>query len=79
MALPLLSHGYGLSVLSQVVRVVRNPKSLFDKQAFETNVVAWICGECGHIESYVKDPQGLWNAYCDAMRNNDEGVGRARN
>jgi hypothetical protein len=78
MALPLLSHGYGISVLSQVVRVLRFPKSLFGKQAFETKIVAWVCGECGHVESYVKDPQALWNAYCDAMRNNTDATDRAK-
>jgi ribosomal protein S27AE len=68
MALPLLSHGYGLSVLSLVVRVLRNPRALFNKKAFETRLVAWICGDCGHVEVFVKEPQELWDAYCQALR-----------
>jgi ribosomal protein S27AE len=68
MALPLLSHGYGLSVLSLVVRVLRKPQALFNKRPFETRLVAWVCGDCGHVETFVKDPQALWEAYCDALR-----------
>jgi predicted nucleic-acid-binding Zn-ribbon protein len=68
MALPLLSHGYGISVLSQIVRVLRKPNAWLNKKPFETRLVAWICGECGYTEMYAKDPQALWDAYCDAMR-----------
>jgi hypothetical protein len=45
------------------VCVAQKPEALiFRGQVYEP-VRAWICGECGHVELFVENPQELYQAY----------------
>jgi hypothetical protein len=68
MAVPLVDRSSPGSFQKLVLRVIRNPRALFFKQAFETPLVAWVCGECGNVEIFAKDPHRLWVAYCESLR-----------
>jgi hypothetical protein len=72
MAVPLVDRSAPGSFQTLVLRVIRNPRALFFKQAFETPLVAWACGECGHVEIFAKEPQKLWVAYCESLRKNTD-------
>jgi uncharacterized OB-fold protein len=50
-------------------RMFRNPGAMFFKGAEESALRAEVCGACGYVELYVKDPESFWSAYEDARRN----------
>ena len=45
------------------VEVEGNPDALLFKGAHREPLRANVCGECGNIELYVKNPKGLWETY----------------
>jgi hypothetical protein len=70
MAVPLVERSSSTLIIPLVLRVLRNPRSMFFKKPFETPLVAWVCGDCGSVDVFAKDPQGLWQAYCQSLRQN---------
>jgi rubrerythrin len=45
------------------VHVYENPEAFFFKAASSGTLHAWICGECGYVETYVENPGELYSAY----------------
>jgi hypothetical protein len=45
------------------VRVAQKPDALIFKEHVYKSVRAWICGECGHVDLFVPNPQELYEAY----------------
>ena len=48
------------------VHVYENPEALIFKGASSGILHAWICGECGYVETYVENPGELYSAYLKA-------------
>jgi hypothetical protein len=44
-------------------RVAQKPEALVFKEHVYRPLRAWICGDCGHVELFVPNPQGLYEAY----------------
>ncbi len=49
------------------VRIARNPAALFFKGMVYQPLRAWICGDCGHVELFVPNPQELYEAYLTGL------------
>ena len=45
------------------VHVYENPEALIFKGTSMGTLNAWICGECGYVETYVENPEELYSAY----------------
>lgn len=45
------------------VHVYENPEALIFKGTSIGTLNAWICGECGYVETYVENPGELYSAY----------------
>jgi hypothetical protein len=45
------------------VCVAKKPDALIFRGQVYESVRAWICGECGHVEFFVQNPQELYEAY----------------
>lgn len=60
--------GHGNFAEELTARMFRNPGALFFKGAEKSVLRAEVCGACGYVELYVKDPESLWSAYEDARR-----------
>lgn len=45
------------------VSVDQNPNALIFKDRIYSGVFAKICGECGFLEFYAKDPKALYEAH----------------
>jgi uncharacterized OB-fold protein len=65
----LKERGHGNRAEELTARMFRNPGALFFKGAEESALRAEVCGACGYVELYVKDPESLWSAHEDARRN----------
>ena len=49
------------------VRVDAEPNAIMFKKSTRSDVHAWICGECGHIELYAANPGELYQAFITAQ------------
>ena len=49
--------------LSLSVAVDESPEAFIFKKRVYSEVDADVCGECGFIQFYAKDPKSLWTAY----------------
>jgi ribosomal protein S27AE len=45
------------------VAVARNPEAVFFKKEEKVDTYARVCGECGFVELFAKDPYALYEAY----------------
>jgi hypothetical protein len=45
------------------VAVDESPDAFIFKKRVFSEVDADVCGECGFIQFYAKDPEALWTAY----------------
>ena len=45
------------------VHVYESPDALIFKHTHDGVLSAWICGECGYVETYVDNPGELYEAY----------------
>jgi len=48
--------------------VSANPQAILFKENKLTPLKAQICGECGHTEFVVEDPQTLYQAYLKSLK-----------
>lgn len=48
------------------IHVYENPDAMIFKGTHAETLRAWICGECGYVETYVENPQELYTAYLNA-------------
>ena len=51
------------------VRVAQEPDALIFREHVYKSVRAWICGECGHVDLFVPNPQKLYEAYLISLTN----------
>jgi predicted nucleic-acid-binding Zn-ribbon protein len=51
-----------------MVGVAANPTARLFRQQHCSTLSAWVCGDCGYVEFYADDPQGLVNAASMAER-----------
>lgn len=51
------------------VAVDEKPDALMFKQRMRSDVAAIVCGDCGYIEFFAKEPQNLYAAYQNKLRN----------
>jgi hypothetical protein len=56
-----MGHGIRLGV-----KVYENPEALLFKGTHFGELLARICGDCGHVEIYVENPQDLYSTYSDS-------------
>ncbi len=54
------------------VKVFEHPEALVFQGAHAADLRSWVCGECGHVESYVENPQELYAAYLAGARGQRE-------
>jgi hypothetical protein len=45
------------------VGIDTKPQAILMKGWVRSELKAWICGECGHVELYVDNPRDLYKAY----------------
>ncbi|MCB8943209.1 MAG: hypothetical protein H6658_05595 [Ardenticatenaceae bacterium] len=45
------------------VGIDTKPQAILLKGWVQAQLKAWICGDCGHVELYVDNPQDLYKAY----------------
>jgi rubrerythrin len=48
------------------VHVYENPDAMIFKGTTSGTLHAWICGECGYVETYIDNPGELYSAYLRA-------------
>jgi hypothetical protein len=53
------------------IEVLRRPNAVLFKGAERSNVVARLCGACGHVELFAEMPGALYAAYTQADANPD--------
>ncbi len=53
------------------IAVDEKPAALMFKQRMRSDVSAMVCGNCGYVEFYAKEPQNLYAAYQNRLRNSD--------
>jgi len=51
------------------VAVDEKPDALMFKQRIRSDVSATVCGDCGFTEFFAKEPQKLYSAYQNKLRN----------
>lgn len=51
------------------VAVDEKPDALMFKKRMRSDVGATVCGDCGYVEFYAKEPQNLYAAYQNKLRN----------
>lgn len=49
------------------VHVYENPEALIFRGTNAGTLTAWICGECGYVETYIENPGELYAAYLRAV------------
>ena len=54
---------------SPTVVVFENPDALIFKGASHSTLRAEVCGECGFLQTYVTNPEALWDAYQRSVSN----------
>lgn len=54
---------HGSTVGSLHVAVARDPDAIFFKGEERIDTYARVCGECGFVELFAKDPHALYEAY----------------
>ena len=47
------------------VEVTRRPEAWIFKEQERSPLRAQVCGVCGHVELFARDPEALWEAYRD--------------
>ncbi len=57
----ILDHDYGINKNLSVQMKNSNHKYFYSTT--ESQVVAYICGDCGFMETYVTDYKDLWDIY----------------
>jgi len=48
------------------VHVYENPEAMIFKGTNQGTLSAWICGECGYVETYIDNPEELYSVYLKA-------------
>jgi hypothetical protein len=51
------------------VAVDEFPDAFMFKERSYSAVVVDVCGECGFLQFYAKDPKALWTAYQNQLKN----------
>lgn len=51
------------------IGIDENPGAYIFKERFRTGTTAKVCGHCGFIEFYAKDPEELYQAYLNQLAN----------
>ena len=51
------------------VGIIRKPEAWIFKEEERVQTRAQVCGVCGYVELFVKDPEALWEAYLDREGN----------
>lgn len=46
------------------IELDETPKAIFSKRVTKGPLCADICGDCGHVELAVSNPEELWEVYC---------------
>lgn len=51
------------------VAVDERPDALMFKKRMRSDVIAKVCGDCSYVEFFAKEPQNLYAAYQNKLRN----------
>ena len=62
--------GSGGETADLKVTVIRNRQALFFEKSI-SGLKATVCGACGFVELYAKEPGSLWDAYLEDERTKD--------
>jgi predicted nucleic-acid-binding Zn-ribbon protein len=49
------------------VQVCENPDAMLFRYTHDGVLRAWICGDCGYVETYVDNPGELYSAYRESI------------
>ena len=45
------------------VHIYKKPDALFFKGTLKSELRAHVCGSCGYVETYIKNPGEIWDTY----------------